>query len=217
MNIDCGWVMERVDDLIDDRLTADEQRLLRAHLAACPACDRTVGRALDLQARLAALPAAVAPARDLWPGIARRIGAARPRVRNGWTWFAGVAAGGGAIALATLLALQQFPRLDERPGTVTGMSGVVVPVDPGLQFATHSMLDAAEDGTVDALPPDAVAIVRENLALVERALDETAAALEQEPDNPHLQRQLLDIYQGQVRLLDYLARAGARPHTRIDL
>ena len=41
MNIDdlsCRELVERITDLLDGRLTADEQVAVRAHLEACPGC-----------------------------------------------------------------------------------------------------------------------------------------------------------------------------------
>ena len=66
---------DRLSDYLDDELPPAERAELEAHLRRCVACGavladlrRIVVRAQGLEDR--------APDRDLWPGIAARIGAA---------------------------------------------------------------------------------------------------------------------------------------------
>ncbi len=68
---------DRLSQYLDDELPPDERATLEAHLGHCAACGavladlrRIVARAQGLADRL--------PARDLWPGIAARIGAGTP-------------------------------------------------------------------------------------------------------------------------------------------
>ena len=51
---------------------------VEAHVAACAPCRARVERVVDFRARLAALPAAAEPARDLWPELAARLAATAP-------------------------------------------------------------------------------------------------------------------------------------------
>lgn len=208
--MNCEQVGMRIDDLVDGEMPPEALAGLRAHLVHCPGCDRAVRAALDLRARLAALPERVTPQRDLWPAIAAKIatrnGVARPRRAP---YFA-VAASAAAIAVAALVAVQV-----DAP-TAIGPASVVVSVDPGLRLAAQTMLDSA-DGGAGNLSPEAVAVVRENLALIDQALREIAVALELDPDNPQLQRQLLQTYRGHAELLEYLGRVSAQPTPRTDL
>lgn len=212
--MDCNEVKSRLDELVDGELSPERQADLRAHLARCATCDAEVRGALDLRAQLAALPKRVPPARDLWPEIAARIATTHGVVRRRmWPRVAGIAAVAAGIVVASLVTLQQ----DSAPMPVASSGGeVVVAVDPGLRLAAQSMLDSAElDGRT--LPSGAADTVRENLEIIDRAVREIAAALELDPDNPQLQRQLLDAYRGQAGLLDTIARVSTAPAMRTDL
>lgn len=54
-------------------LAAADRHALEAHLAACPACRAALDASHRLHAATAALPREIAPARDLWPGIAAQL------------------------------------------------------------------------------------------------------------------------------------------------
>src|SRR5215207_6958865 len=65
---------DRLSEYVDDELTDSERIALEAHLQTCVHCTTIVG---DLRRviRRARMLREQAPAHDLWPGIARRIGA----------------------------------------------------------------------------------------------------------------------------------------------
>ncbi|HEX5724633.1 MAG TPA: zf-HC2 domain-containing protein, partial [Longimicrobiaceae bacterium] len=57
----------------DGRLDAADADAVERHLAACAPCRERVERIRTLRARLAALPRAAEPRRDLWAGVATRL------------------------------------------------------------------------------------------------------------------------------------------------
>lgn len=173
----------------------------------------------ELRDALAGLPREIEPSRDLWPAIAARIVAherAAP-LRRWWPLGAGLAAAVAVTAVAVVLKVQ--PGVPERPTVVAGEAAgsIVVPLDPGLQLAGESILDALSEPGSGTLSPEAVELVRENLLIIDQALREIARALELDPDNPRLQRQLLDAYYGQARVVDHLMRLSADPAMRTDI
>lgn len=217
--MNCEQVQARIDELVDGEMPPAAQAELRAHLVGCNACDVEVRAALDLHARLAALPDRVAPKRDLWPEIAARIATRNGVVRPSRRAPLAIAAAAAGIAVAALVALLVTDPAAPPATTVAGDSApgsVVVAIDPGLRLAGQAMLDSAEAGGSN-LSPETIAVVRENLELIDRALREIALALEMDPDNPQLQRQLLQTYRGHAELLEYLGRVSAQPTTRTDL
>lgn len=64
---------DRLHDYVDRLLPARERRRVEDHLAACDECRREAEAVRSLLRELAELPAAIAPARDLRPGIAARL------------------------------------------------------------------------------------------------------------------------------------------------
>lgn len=217
--MNCEQVQSLIDEMVDGELPPAVQADLQAHLVDCSACDAEVRAALDLRGRLAALPDRVAPARDLWPEIATRIATRNGVVRQPRRVPLAIAAAAAGIAIAALVALQIANPTAPPPTRVAGddaPASVVVAIDPGMRLAGHALLDSVEAGDSN-LSPEAIAVVRENLELIDSALREIALALEMDPDNPQLQRQLLHTYRGQAGLLEYLGRVSAQPTMRTDL
>lgn len=63
----------RLDELLSGELAEGEAREVREHLAACTACRGELAWLRTLREEARALPAEVAPPRDLWSGIATRL------------------------------------------------------------------------------------------------------------------------------------------------
>jgi anti-sigma factor RsiW len=87
-------IRELLDDYVDGALSWPDRRIVESHLAACAGCRADYDALVALTAATAALPRSIEPRRDLWPGIAERIGG-RPGVEN-----AGAVAHAGAPARA---------------------------------------------------------------------------------------------------------------------
>ncbi|MDP6778770.1 MAG: zf-HC2 domain-containing protein, partial [Candidatus Latescibacteria bacterium] len=63
----------RLNDYVDDQLTADAHGEVEAHLEGCDLCRDEVRFLRSLLADAAALPRSVSPDRDLWSGISDRM------------------------------------------------------------------------------------------------------------------------------------------------
>jgi anti-sigma factor RsiW len=68
---------DRLSEYLDDELAAPERTALEAHLETCAACTQTLGE-LRRVVRRARVLGDRQPARELWPGIAQRIGLPEP-------------------------------------------------------------------------------------------------------------------------------------------
>jgi hypothetical protein len=66
---------ERVDEYLDGGLDRTAAEAFEAHLEACADCRDDLSALLDLRHQAQGLPAAIAPARDLWPEIVARMSA----------------------------------------------------------------------------------------------------------------------------------------------
>jgi anti-sigma factor RsiW len=63
----------RLHDYVDGLLSGAERAAVEAHVGACDDCRAEVRRLLALRARIAALPRAVEPSRDLWTDVRARL------------------------------------------------------------------------------------------------------------------------------------------------
>jgi hypothetical protein len=94
--MNCTDWSEKLHDYAAGELPGTEAQRLDAHLATCPACQRELAAVRALRAATAGLDREIAPARDLFAGIAAQLGGSR-----------GDAAGGGERL--------PFPRAAARP------------------------------------------------------------------------------------------------------
>lgn len=67
----------RLSEYLDDELSSSDRKALETHLATCAACSRTLDELRRVVARAGALEDRP-PQKDLWAGVARRIGVSVP-------------------------------------------------------------------------------------------------------------------------------------------
>lgn len=72
--MNCTECREKLNDHVDDALDVAGKRAIATHLATCADCTREFENLRQLRQRTAALAKDIAPARDLWPGIAAALG-----------------------------------------------------------------------------------------------------------------------------------------------
>ena len=164
-----------------------------------------------LLAKAAELPKEVEPARDLWPGIAARLGeagapAARPPVR----WPLALAAG---IAVASVSALLTWGLLrDPQPADAVvahepAVAADIVPVSYGpnsglsaKELAAREELVAEFRGKFATLKPETREAILKNLAIMQSAADEIESALARDPASGMLQGMLVGTYKRELQL-----------------
>ncbi len=158
-----------------------------------------------LLADAARLRKSVSPARDLWPGIEAAI--AEPPARR-QSWFAQAAAVlilVGATSLITYTLTVDEP--DVSP-VATGTDLRLAPASFGgayqlgtdYQLARASLEDRLEH-VLGRLPPEQRTEVEENLEIIQQAIAEINAALEEQPGNVLLQEMLLDTYREELAVM----------------
>lgn len=164
----------------------------------------------DLDRAIRDLPREVAPSRDLWPGIARRIGAAPPRARGRelLAWAAGLAA---VVALTGALALLVGPtRVARAPGTARPSPGV----EAGR--AAPSIVDAIAASTDPirrrlladaAADPARAALVQAHVAGLQASIGPLEQLARRHPDAPDV---VLALARARRQELILLLRAAAR-------
>ena len=214
MNSD-QWTV-RLSEYLDDELSPDERAGLEEHLAACPRCAETLADLRGIVARAGALEDRP-PARDLWSGIAIRIGVARPPVRMlplrrrisvtipqlaaaalvvagigaGAVWFAT----GGPVNGGPIVNTDSVPASDGAP--VRLVSGTAY--DDAVRDLERVLAERR-----DRLDSSTVRVLEESLATIDRAINRARAALAADPSDPYLKHHLA---QAMRRKLDLLRRA----------
>lgn len=162
------------------------------------------------------LPRDIAPARDLWPGIAAAIGAAAaPRHRRSWVGARPVWALAAAVACVAVGVWIGRASLAP-PSATLARSGMVqdgvareVSYRPGARFLrTREGLLREVSERLAQLPPDVRTRVEASLATVQRARADIESALGRDPGNALLQEMLVNNYQDEMRVLTTVREIG---------
>lgn len=176
----------------------------------------------ELTALARRLPAGIAPARDLWPGIESAIRERRRQRRFGWNRVLAQAAAvvllvGGSSGI-TWLAMSA--KMDAGPPSGQTEPLVLQPVSGNFGSNHHlgpefmdarADLAARLDRELERLPPETRSEVRQNIVRIRAAINEINLALAEEPDNPLLQELLLSTYREELdvmRRVEGLASTG---------
>src|SRR5205823_14772053 len=97
----CNEWETQLNEYVDGTLAAEARALVEAHLAGCAGCRAAVVELRALVASAADLPKRIEPARDLWTGIAARVG--KREVRNGKRWWRTALAAAATIVIGFAL------------------------------------------------------------------------------------------------------------------
>lgn len=223
---------ERLSEYVDGHLTDEEVRRLEEHLESCASCRQTLDELRAVVARARSLEDRPPP-RDLWPAIEAELGGGGDgadvleldgarrsrgaRVRRVVLSIPQLAAAavallvvGSAATWAAAPGLRGGPGEDvpgvsagEAGGAISAVSAGAAGADPAMAREMAALEEALARHR-DRLDPNTVRIVEKNLAVIDRAIRESRAALEVDPGNPFLEEHL----EGAVeRRLDYLREA----------
>lgn len=219
-----AWT-DRLSEYIDGDLPGEDRRALEAHLAQCDACRATVLELRAVTQQAAALPR-LEPARDLWKDIASAIESAGdativefPRKVSGRRFSFSVpqlaAAGIAVMAISAgsmWFAIQGGGQADPT-GALPTLSAVDATPDAGTQLVSNvegnydtaiQELERALETTRAELDPRTVAVIEENLRIIDAAIADAAEALAADPGD-------VDLYQyldhTLMKKIDLLRRA----------
>jgi len=212
--MNCDFFRERLDDFIEGTLSAAEAAAVEQHATTCRGCADELERARTLLELVEGLPPWVDPSADLWPGIEARLETKDNVVRGRFgsqmrSWLAVaavVAAAVGSVLVAYTVGRQQAQVVVvERTETPLA---VPAKVGGGFMSAVEAEFREARDELMVALvqregqlSPETVAVVYDNLRVIDGAISRISAALGEDPENPMLAGQLTRAYQQQIQLL----------------
>jgi hypothetical protein len=218
---------DRLSEYLDGELDAATRAGLEAHLAGCAECLATLTELRSVARRAAALEDRP-PARDLWPGIASRIGletdelAIRRRARRVSFTVPQLAAAGLAL-IAVSAGLAWVAMRGSRSPSIAGNSPAPV-VTPVAQSASwmpkvEGSADAAVTelrATLDAgrrsgrLDSTTVATIERSLVVIDSAIAQAKRALEADPGSAYLNHHLAETYRRKLSLVRQAARIAAQ-------
>jgi anti-sigma-K factor RskA len=222
--------LELLDDYVEGTLPPHDERGVRRHLMQCDDCRAEERELRTLLDEAAALPAEIQPPVELWEGIAARleprsdtvalapeIPVIGPRPVRRIPWWMQAAA---AIALvvttsvvtlqidragpAQVAAVQQQPAAQQAaaPAARTALAAFR-PAEQEYQRAIGD-LEHMLGQHRDKLAPQTVATLEANLKVIDRAIQESRAALAADPNSRELATMLSQSYDAK---LDVLQRA----------
>jgi anti-sigma factor RsiW len=224
--MNCERYSEGLSDAVDGTLEPSRQAELDAHLRACAECRELLSDLMEIRAAAATLDR-LTPSPDMWEAIAAKIDLSRPATaasplggsrtraprrgphradfaRWGGHWSALAA----AAALVTMLGAAAWFGLSTRPAPSGGESIVeLARAASELQLAEQHYLNAIaalEKLTVQkdtVLDPTVAAEIAASLASIDRAIDDSRAALKTDPGSFVAQTSLLEALRMKVALL----------------
>lgn len=206
----------RLSEYLDDDLDATERLELESHLATCESCvttleelRRVVGRAQALDDR--------PPVRDLWPGIAARIGvstddlaARRARRRISFTVPQLIAASIALVVVSAGVARLALRRDGAAPTIARAPSGAPVAqtavwsskADSSVDLAVDQLRFALAEGQrTGQLNPATVHKLEHSLAVIDSAIAEASRALVTDPQSAYLNHHLADTMRHKLEFL----------------
>ena len=201
----------RLSEYIDGELDSSERVALEAHLATCGECRVTLAELRGVAAHAKVLEDSE-PATDLWPGVAKQIRRGHVvdhpvRRRFSFTVPQLLAA---SIALVLLSAGVMWTALHSRGQSnnrpVAEVQRSSNPPITAARWRVQSDMAIAElqdaltvnEGKLDTAT---VRVVRENLAVIDRAIAQAQKALRHDPGNTYLNLHLANTMRQKIELL----------------
>jgi anti-sigma factor RsiW len=206
-------ITDRLSEYLDGELTDTERSAVDAHLAVCAACREVLEDLQTIVEAAQGLPG-MPPDQELWDGVSNRIGGARvarfaARAKRRFSFTLPQVAAASIALMLTSGGLVYLLRPEPPAVTATSSPGVpdvanlVMPValvDPSYNGAVADLERRLEEGR-DRLDPQTVRVLEQNLAAIDRAIDECLRALEADPANSYLNNHLVSARQRKLALL----------------
>ena len=220
----CVGMEERLNDFADGLLSGSEREEVERHLDGCASCREALESLTSLRERTAALPRSLEPPRDLWPGVEEAL-AKRGAALRAWfgrdrrpvvfrSWGPGLAAA-AALLLLLSVGIVTVTRRPHDPGPAgraggADLSGPAVlasfqQVENEYHSATQELLAMLETRR-EALSPETLAVVEENLRIINEAIGRMRLAVENDPDRPGNRQLVASLYRTEIELLQQAIR-----------
>jgi len=210
-----------LNDYVDGLLSEEEARAFEKELEADAELRKAEAQLRNLRAAVHELPKGIQPGRDLWRGIQARLQPkpimVHPRhAAPGWLFRLAlpvaatvlVVAGASVWVRQVVTRAPVVPTVWERPGadlSVQLISAELGPIETEYRRTTASLREQLE-ASKEFLAPETMRVIDENLAIIDKALEEIRTALKEDPGNQRLVHSLIATYDKEVELLERAVR-----------
>jgi len=221
----CDDAQALIPDLLNGTLTDTQRAQYHAHVAQCADCRELAVDLAGIRDEAAALPT-FAPSRDLWSGIAARIDtpvvsiAVRPhRAVGRWSTRQVAAAAAVLVAVTAGSTWLATARPTTTPQSIAAVAAPrarteLVSVADETGIATYEGEIGKLRNILDTRRADldtaTVAVLEKNLKLIDRAINESKAALAADPASAFLAGRLNHAYDTKLDLLRSAATLPSR-------
>ena len=227
---------DKLSEFIDGELNAADAAALQRHLLSCAECAAIHAELLQIVSTAKELED-IGPEHDLWTGIANRIGApalpttaevvpitaARSAAPRRFTFSLAQLAAAAVVLMALSGGFVYF--LSNRAaqpqvttGTIVQSSGgvtgdntrlVATPIETSPMYNSDvAELEQLLEQQRGQLDPQTVEVVERSLESIDQAIEEARTALEADPGNPYLHRQLDNTMQKKLHILRRATRVN---------
>ena len=203
-----------INDYVDNALGPGDRARVEQHLETCRECHGLAADLRDLRRAAAALEP-IEPSAGAWTRIEeaiRRDGPLDGRdlrgslSRQAWGWSAAAA----LLLLATLAGLRLGPMArhttavsvptDAAVASAQAVESELLQAEQHYQRAISGLEQLAAADTA-ALDPQTAATLQKNLSVIDRAINESRAALKAQPDSEPAQQSLFESFKSKIALL----------------
>lgn len=215
---DCDRLSSKLDELVDKTLDATDARAAEAHLETCERCRTEVELGFELREAAESLPRSIEPDRDLWPEIAGKIEDRRvvsgsfersaEAPRRSWLKIAAAAAVLiASVTIAYMVGLGQArPEIAESHPVETDYTLAAYGDFSSDLEEARNLLRTGLDQRREELSPETWTVVMDNLSVIDEAISRIEIAMEENPGDGRLNRQLATAYRRQIDLLQRATR-----------
>jgi Putative zinc-finger len=200
------WI-ERLSDYIDGEMSVAERLELEAHLARCAECSDTLLGLRRVVTRARGLED-IAPKTDLWPGIAAEIGARLPRR---WSFSLPQLAAASIALVAFSSGAGWLLHSGMRSPFAVIAPAPPEPPMPGVPVTPAHVAGAYDQAVADLervlnegrgrLDTATVRVLEQNLATIDRAIDQAQRAVAADSANLYLNSHLAATMRRKLELL----------------
>jgi hypothetical protein len=200
----------KLGDYVDGSMSDSEQQSLEAHLETCQSCRAMAADLLEIKSAAGSLER-VTPPGDAWKRIAdsMRAETGAPQTspwqnrlaKSAWSHRWALAAT-AIILIGSAAIMNQLDFFSSEPpeGSVEWVAAELRAADEHYQNAIHALEKIVEKDQ-STLDPEVMAVLRENLTVIEDAIGESRTATRQQPENMVAGDSLLTALRRKLSLL----------------